>query len=425
LKCGAGFIWTGTGYMRLLCATGGFVSELNPAITEWLSLIARWVHVTAAMVWIGSSFYFMQTDMKLQSGDHLPDGVQGEAWQVHGGNFWNMVKYTVAPARMPGSFTWYIWESRVTWLSGFMLLVLVYYMQADLFLIDKSVMDLSPTQAAIFSFISLAIVWFIYDALCRSPLGRHELALAAIVYVFLVLLAYGFSQVLSGRAAINQVGAVVGTFMVANAFTVIHPNQRKNVAALLAGKPADAELVRKARQRSIHNNYLTLPVILLMISNHYPLLYATRYNWLIAAIILALGPVIRHFFNSRNAGKGSPWWTWAVTAAGMLLILYLSSLGARAEEAPARTSTAFARAQEIVSTRCSMCHTKEPVWAGLAGPGMNISFDDPNDLRRYAPLIDRFAVRSNAMPPGNVTEMTAEERSLLRVWIRARRSGAD
>jgi uncharacterized membrane protein len=400
--------------------TGGEMIELSPVVTEWLSLIARWVHVTAAMAWIGSSFYFMQTDMKLIPGTHLPEGVQGEAWQVHGGNFWNMVKYTVAPSRMPSTFTWYIWESRVTWLSGFALLILVYYMQADLFLIDKSVMDLTPLQAAIFSFISLVVVWFIYDGLCRSPLGRHEVALAVIVYLFLVLLAYAFTQVLSGRAAVNQVGAVVGTFMVANAFTVIHPNQRKNVAALLKGSPADGELVRKARQRSIHNNYLTLPVILLMISNHYPLLYATRYNWLIVAIVLALGPIIRHFFNSRNAGKGSPWWTWAVTAVGMLAILYLSSLGARAEEAPGTSAANFARAQEIVSTRCSMCHSKEPLWSGLAGPGMNVTFDDPEQVRRNATLIDKFAVRSNAMPPGNVTEMTAEERERLGAWVKAR-----
>lgn len=396
--------------------------HLSPVFVEWLNLIARWLHVTAAMVWIGSSFYFMQTDMKLLPGPHLPKGVQGEAWQVHGGNFWNMTKYTVAPEHLPTTFTWYLWESRVTWLSGFALLIIVYYMQADLFLIDKSVMDLSPAQAAVFSLISLIVVWFIYDMLCRSALGRHEVALAVIVYVFLIVLAYAFSKVLSGRAAVNQVGAVVGTFMVANAFTVIHPNQRKNVTALLQGKPADGELVRKARQRSIHNNYLTLPVILLMISNHYPLLYATRYNWLIVAIVLALGPIIRHFFNSRNAGKGSPWWTWFVTAGGMLAILYLSSLGARAEEA-LPSSAAFGRAQEIISARCSMCHAREPVWPGLEVAGNNIALDTPAALQRYSALIDTFAVRSNAMPPGNVTEMTIEERQALRTWLDGRADG--
>jgi len=398
------------------------MTEISPVIMEWLSMIARWLHVTAAMAWIGSSFYFMQTDMKLKGGAHLPQGVQGEAWQVHGGNFWNMVKYTVAPARMPDVFTWYLWESRVTWLSGFALLILVYFMQADLFLIDKSVMDLTPWQAGLFSFISLLVIWFIYDGLCRSPLGKHDVALAIVVYLFLVVLSYAFTQVLSGRAAVNQIGAIVGTFMVANAFTVIHPNQRKNVEAMLAGKPADPALVVKARQRSIHNNYLTLPVILLMISNHYPLMYATRYNWLIIAIVLALGPIIRHFFNSRHAGKGSPWWTWAVTAAGMLVIVYLSSLGprqAKAAELMPRGAPTFAQVEEIVISRCSMCHAKQVVWSGLAAAGKNVILDDPAQIRRHAELIELTAVRSNAMPPGNITDMTAQERQILAAWLRA------
>lgn len=398
------------------------MTEISPVIMEWLSMIARWLHVTAAMAWIGSSFYFMQTDMKLKGGAHLPQGVQGEAWQVHGGNFWNMVKYTVAPARMPDVFTWYLWESRVTWLSGFALLILVYFMQADLFLIDKSVMDLTPWQAGLFSFISLLVIWFIYDGLCRSPLGKHDVALAIVVYLFLVVLSYAFTQVLSGRAAVNQIGAIVGTFMVANAFTVIHPNQRKNVEAMLAGKPADPALVVKARQRSIHNNYLTLPVILLMISNHYPLMYATRYNWLIIAIVLALGPIIRHFFNSRHAGKGSPWWTWAVTAAGMLVIVYLSSLGprqAKAAELMPRGAPTFAQVEEIVISRCSMCHAKQVVWSGLAAAGKNVILDDPAQIRRHAELIELTAVRSSAMPPGNITDMTAQERQILAAWLRA------
>ncbi len=398
------------------------MTEISPVIMEWLSMIARWLHVTAAMAWIGSSFYFMQTDMKLKGGAHLPQGVQGEAWQVHGGNFWNMVKYTVAPARMPDVFTWYLWESRVTWLSGFALLILVYFMQADLFLIDKSVMDLTPWQAGLFSFISLLVIWFIYDGLCRSPLGKHDVALAVVVYVFLVVLSYAFTQVLSGRAAVNQIGAIVGTFMVANAFTVIHPNQRKNVEAMLAGKPADPALVVKARQRSIHNNYLTLPVILLMISNHYPLIYATRYNWLIIAIVLALGPIIRHFFNSRHAGKGSPWWTWAVTAVGMLLIVYLSSLGprpAKAAELLPRAAPTFAQVEEIVISRCSMCHAKQVVWSGLAVAGKNVLLDDAAQIRRHAELIELTAVRSNAMPPGNITDMTVQERQILAAWLRA------
>jgi len=394
---------------------------MNPVVMDWLSLIARWLHVTAAMAWIGSSFYFIQTDLKLKSREGLPPGVAGEAWQVHGGSFYNMVKYAVAPTRMPDTFTWYLWESRITWLSGFALLILVYYMQADLFLIDKSVMDLTPWQAGLFSLASLLLAWFAYDLLCRSPLGKHDVALAIVVYGFLVVISYAFTQVLSGRAAVNQIGAIVGTFMVANAFTVIHPNQRKCVDALLAGKAADPVLVAKARQRSIHNNYLTLPVILLMISNHYPLLYATRFNWLIIAIVLALGPVIRHFFNSRHAGKGSPWWVWIVTAIGMGVIAYLSSLGPRQPSAPAASlaTPSFAVVQDIVISRCSMCHAKDTVWATLGMAGKDIQLDDPAQIRRYASLIDTTAVRSRAMPPGNITEITDAERRTLGAWVAA------
>ncbi|WP_017524069.1 urate hydroxylase PuuD [Pusillimonas noertemannii] len=408
--------------------------DLYPVVLEWLSMMVRWLHVVAAVAWIGTSFYFMQTDMKLQSSPELPDGVQGEAWQVHGGNFWNMVKYTVAPKRMPSTFTWYLWDSRVTWLSGFALLILVYYLQADMFLIDKSVMDLSPWQAALFSFLSLAAVWFVYDGLCRSRLGNHDVLLAVIVYVFLVVLAFAFTHVLSGRAAVNQVGAVVGTFMVANAFFVIHPNQRKTVRALRSGASPDPNLVKKARQRSIHNNYLTLPVVLLMISNHYPLLYATKYNWVIVAIILALGPVIRHYFNSRHAGKGSPWWTWVVAAIGMVLVLFLSAQGpAHAEEAPrslielvdgASTDAVpnIAAVQAIIGTRCLMCHTTRFSWGRFAHPGGNVSFDGVSEIQRYAGLIETNAVLSNAMPPGNFTGMTAAERRQLMAWIKAEKS---
>ncbi|MGH2507537.1 MAG: urate hydroxylase PuuD [Ktedonobacteraceae bacterium] len=391
--------------------------ELNPVVYEWLNMIVRWLHVTTAMAWIGTSFYFMATDMKLKPGEGLPEGAAGEAWQVHGGNFWRMMKFTVAPTRMPRIFTWYLWDSRVTWLSGFVLLILVYYMQADLFLIDKSVMDLTPLQAGLFSLVSLLAAWFAYDALCRSPLGKHEIVLAVVVYVFLVVITYAFTRVLSGRAAVNQIGAIVGTFMVANALTVIHPNQRKSVNALFAGQRPAAELVIKARQRSIHNNYLTLPVILLMLSNHYPLLYATRFNWVIVAIILALGPFIRHFFNTRNAGKGNPWWTWAVVAAGMLAIAYLFSFGPREKTSEIVSKPSFADVKQIILSRCSMCHMKSPVWAGIRGAGGGILLKDTADIRRNAGLINVAAVLSNAMPPGNVTEMTPKERSMLARWL--------
>ena len=238
-----------------------------------------------------------------------------------------MMKYLVAPAQMPDSLTWFKWEAYTTWLSGFALLVLVYYLGADLFLIDKSVLDLTAVQAAGIAFVSLVVAWLAYEGLCRSPLGRHEVALALVGYAFLVALTYGFTHVFSGRGAFTQIGAIIGTIMVANVFVIIIPYQKKTVAAMLVGKSPDPAWGALGKQRSVHNNYLTLPVVFLMLSNHYPLFFATRFNWLIVAIVLAIGPVIRHFFNSRHEGKGSPWWTWGVAAAGMAAVAWLSAAG--------------------------------------------------------------------------------------------------
>jgi uncharacterized membrane protein len=387
-------------------------------LTEWLSLVVRWLHVVAGIAWIGSSFYFIHLDLSLKSRPHLPDGVQGDAWQVHGGGFYHMVKYLVAPARMPDELTWFKWEAYTTWLSGFALLVLVYYLGAELFLIDRSVLDVGPAAAIAASVGSLIAGWLAYEGLCRSALGRNEAALALVGYLFLVVLTFGFTQIFSGRGAFIQIGSLIGTIMVANVFVVIIPNQRKVVAALRAGERPDPALGEQGKQRSVHNNYLTLPVVFLMIANHYPLLFATRFNWLIVAIVLAIGPLMRHFFNSRHQGKGSPWWTWAVAAGGMAAVAWLSAAGPRGGASGALPAAPpFATVTDIIVSRCSMCHANEPVWAGLAAAPKGIVLDDAQHIRRYASLIDVNAVRSDAMPPGNVTEMTAEERRILAAWL--------
>jgi uncharacterized membrane protein len=339
---------------------------------------------------------------------------------VHGGGFYHMVKYMLAPARMPDELTWFKWEAYTTWLSGFALLVVVYYLDAELFLIDKSSMDLSPFAAGAFSLGSLISAWLAYEVLCRSPLGRNEGALALVGYFFIVALTFAFTHVLSGRGAFNQIGAIIGTVMVANVFAIIIPNQKKTIAALLAGREPNSEWGKIGKQRSVHNNYLTLPVIFLMISNHYPLLFATRYNWIIVAIILALGPIIRHFFNSRHAGRGSPWWTWAVAAAGMAAVAWLSAAGPREATTGALPPVPhFAQIEDIVLSRCSMCHAKESAWATIATAPKGVLLDSSELIHRNARLIERNAVRSNAMPPGNITEMTAQERRMLAAWVAA------
>jgi uncharacterized membrane protein len=387
-------------------------------LTEWISLGFRWLHVVAAIGWIGSSFYFIHLDLSLKPNSALPKEAHGEAWQVHGGGFYHMIKYLVAPARMPDELTWFKWEAYTTWLSGFALMVVVYYLDAELFLVDKSILDLTPLQAALFSFGSLAVAWLLYEGACRSGLARHELPFAIGGYVFLVALTYAFTHVLSGRGAFNQIGAIIGTIMVANVFLVIIPNQKKVVAALLAGQSPDPSLGKAGKERSVHNNYLTLPVVVLMISNHYPLLFATKYNWVIVAIVLALGPIIRHFFNERHAGRASPWWVWGVAALGMIAIGLLSAAGPRDAKAAALSSPpTYANVDEIVLSRCSMCHAAEPVWAGIITAPKGILLDDEEHIRRNARLIGRNAAWASAMPPGNVTEMTGEERAVIAAWI--------
>jgi uncharacterized membrane protein len=389
-------------------------------LAESASAILRWLHVIAGIAWIGSSFYFIHLDLSLRPRPGLPPGVKGDEWQVHGGGFYHMMKYLVAPAQMPDSLTWFKWEAYTTWLSGFALLVLVYYLGADLFLIDKSVLDLTAVQAAVIAFLSLAVAWLAYEGLCRSPLGNHEVAFALVGYVFLVALTFGFTHVFSGRGAFTQIGALIGTIMVANVFVIIIPYQKKSVAAMLAGKEPDPRWGALGKQRSVHNNYLTLPVVFLMLSNHYPLFYATRFNWLIVAIVLAIGPVIRHFFNSRHEGKGSPWWTWGVAAAGMAAVAWLSAAGPRTVTIGALPPTPkFADVSAIVMSRCAMCHAAEPVWAGLAAPPKGVLLDTDEHVRLHAPLIAAAAVRSDAMPPGNITEMTPDERLTLASWLAA------
>ncbi len=393
-------------------------------LVEGVSALIRWLHVVAGIAWIGSSFYFIHLDLSLrarpdQTNGGQPAGVQGEAWQVHGGGFYQMVKYLVAPARMPDELTWFKWEAYTTWLSGFALLVVVYYLGAELYLIDRTVLDLAPWAAVLLSLGGLVLAWAAYEALCRSKLGDNETPLSLVGFAFLVVLTWGFTHLFSGRGAFVQIGALIGTIMVANVFVVIIPNQKKTVAALVAGRAPDPALGRQAKQRSVHNNYLTLPVVFLMLGGHYPLLYATRWNWLIVAIVLLIGPVIRHFFNSRHAGKGSPWWTWAVAAAGMALVLYLSAAGPRTQTGAAATVPGFDQVAEIVVSRCSMCHGEAVAWPGIATAPKGVLLDTPERIRGQATLIALAAVRSDAMPPGNLTEMTGAERAALGAWIAA------
>jgi len=393
---------------------------------EWLAFAVRWLHVITAIAWIGSSFYFIALDLGLVKRPGLPEGAYGEEWQVHGGGFYHIQKYLVAPANMPEHLTWFKWESYVTWLSGFAMLAVVYYGGADLFLIDRHVLDVSAPVAILISIASLAIGWIFYDLLCKSPLGRNTWGLMVILYIALVIMAWGYTQVFTGRAAFLHLGAFTATIMSANVFMIIIPNQKIVVADLIAGRTPDPKYGQIAKQRSLHNNYLTLPVIFFMLSNHYPMAFATQFNWIIAALVFLMGVTIRHWFNTVHARKGEPRWTWLVTALLFIAIMWLSTaprmLTGENEAALApvferfKSDQHFAKAAATISTRCSMCHAAEPVWEGIISAPKGVTLDSDNGIAMHAREIYLQAARSHAMPPGNVTEMTPEERKSLVAW---------
>ena len=395
---------------------------METILSEWLNLGLRWLHVIAGIAWIGSSFYFVHLDSSLKRRGGLPDGAGGEAWQVHGGGFYNMVKYLVAPARMPDELTWFKWEAYTTWISGFFLLVVLYYAHAELYLVGPLGFANPKWVAIAASLVLLVVGWVIYDELCKSHLGRNDNLLSAFGFAFLVAFSWLSTLLFSGRGAYMQMGSLIGTIMVANVFLIIIPNQKKVVDDLIAGREPDPSLGEQAKQRSMHNNYLTLPVLFLMISNHYPLAFASRWNWVIIALVLVVGAVIRHFYNVRHTGRPSPWWTWGVAAAGVAVIVMLSAGGPSHTEraaVPPEQEVAFADVEGIVLSRCSMCHASEPLWPGIGVAPKNVVLDSPEMIRLHAREIYLQAAATDAMPPANVTELLPEERGVLATWYEA------
>jgi uncharacterized membrane protein len=401
---------------------------MDAVIGEWVNLILRWLHVVAAMAWIGSSFFFMHLDASLRPAAGIPPGKGGAAWQVHGGGFYEMRKFLVAPAALPEELTWHKWQAYMTWLSGFFLLGWIYYGQSSLYLIDPAVRVISPWLASAIGVGSLLAGWALYDALCKSRLGENAVLLASVVFAAVVLASWGYALVFSGRGALVHAGALMATMMAGNVAMIIIPNQRKVVAALQAGREPDAKYGKQGKQRSTHNNYLTLPVVLLMLANHYPL---TQTSWQIpifVALVTVAGAVIRHFYNVRHQDHAkSPWWCWGVAAACLVAAMLLTAVAApggsllrASAPSPAVTTAGLAQeAVQIVTGRCSMCHAREPVWEGIRVAPKNVLLEDSAGIRRQAEAIRLHAVLTHAMPPGNITEMTLEERQVVAAWLRA------
>ena len=396
---------------------------------EWVEIGVRWLHVITAIAWIGSSFYFVALDLGLRKTPSLPPLAHGEEWQVHGGGFYHIQKYLVAPAMMPEHLTWFKWESYATWLSGFAMLVLVYYLGAEMFLIDPQVMDLAVWQGVAISLASLAFGWLVYNTLCRVFVNADQTVLMVALFVVLVGMSWFYTQVFSGRAALLHLGAFTATIMSANVFMIIMPNQRIVVADLKAGRSPDAKYGKIAKQRSTHNNYLTLPVLFLMLSNHYPLVFATQYNWIIASLVFLMGVTIRHWFNSQHARKGNPHWTWGLTAILFLLIAWLSTAPLRTVPQPEAAlsgaalqhaaSAGFEDVVGIVQGRCSMCHAAEPSWDGMMWPPKGVVLETEAQIAHEARRIYLQSGLSHAMPPGNLSYMEPEERLAIIRWFRA------
>jgi uncharacterized membrane protein len=382
---------------------------------SWAELLVRWVHVIAGIAWIGSSFYFIALDAGLKPAPRLDPRVQGEAWQVHGGGFYHVQKYRAAPEFLPAELTWFKWEAYSTWLFGFMLLTLVYYLNPSLYLIDPDVLALTPWQAVGIGIGAIAAGWKLYDALCRSYLGKRPRSLIVVGFLLLAASSWAFSHVFSGRGAYIHMGALVGTIMVANVFLVIIPNQKRIVADLIASRPLDPALGWQGKQRSLHNNYLTLPVIFTMISNHAPFTYARPYGWVVLLTVFVSGFLIRHHFNRKHAGQTPQRWLWpaaaAVLAGGLLLTL---PEGWR--ELPSGP-VAFEEVHKIINERCSACHSARPRFAGLTEPPKGITFDTPGQIAASSANIYVQVVATRAMPLNNLTHITERERATLAQWV--------
>ena len=393
---------------------------VDPYLLDWLDLVFRWFHVAAAIVWIGTSFYFVALDNHLREPEETRDrerGVGGETWEIHGGGFYRVEKFRVAPARLPETLHWYKWEAYWTWISGFVLLVVLYYLQPRTYLIDPTVANLAPWAAIAISLAGLVIGWVVYDTLCRTIGRRSDLALAALMLVLVAVTAYGASLLFAPQAAYLEVGAMLGTIMVANVFFVIIPAHHELIRAKEAGREPDPAANARGKQRSVHNNYLTLPVLFAMLAVHFPFTYSHADAWLVLVLLMLIGAAIRVYFNNRHAGR-TLWWIpvgAAVALAGIAIWLRPASTPAPA----AGATVTIARIWPIVQERCAYCHSLHPKSTQFTSAPMGIAFDTPQEVAAHAAQVKALAVDSTTMPLGNVTHMTAAERQLLGEWIAA------
>jgi uncharacterized membrane protein len=392
-------------------------------LQQWLSLLLRWAHFITGVAWIGASFYFNWLENHLErrvAGEDESDPIAGDLWAVHGGGFYYLQKFRVSPDRLPDTLHWFKYEAYFTWISGFALLAVVYYWNASIYMLDPAISAISPTQAVLLGVASLAASWLVYDGLCRSPLRHHPVGLSLMILGWFTLLAYVLSDFISGRAAYIHVGAAVGTVMVANVFFVIIPAQKDMVAALAEGRSADGSKGKNALLRSRHNNYLTLPVLFIMMSNHYPASYGNEYNWQILLVFSLAAVGIRHWFNVRHLADYNRW-ILPLSVILMLALIY-STMPARqgSNSDLGLTAPSTADIMPLIQEHCVSCHASNPSFSGFAAPPLGLSFEQEQQVETQAERIHRVVVTTRTMPLGNLTAMSEDERVKLAQWYAAR-----
>ncbi|CAH6839457.1 Urate_ox_N domain-containing protein [Vibrio chagasii] len=431
---------------------------MDPHITEWLNLAIRWIHMIVGVAWIGASFYFVWLENNLNRVNPRT-GLSGDLWAIHGGGIYHLEKYKLAPPEMPEHLHWFKWEAYFTWITGVCLLGVVYYLNAEIYLIAPG-SGLDSTTAIAIGIGSFVAGWFIYDLLCDSPLGKTPVLLGVVLFVLLVAATYGLTQVFSGRGAYIHVGAIIGTIMVGNVFRVIMPAQRNLVKAIEEKREPDPALPAKGLLRSRHNNYMTLPVLFIMISNHFPSTYGSEYNWLILAGLAIFSILVRHYFNTRHGSQKFAW-TVPVAALGMITLAFVTSPYAKkqmtpvvqapvvqevqvsttesspeelavnstpsattdAQQAPAHATqpasagVSFETINKVIQERCSVCHSATPSHAAFAAAPAGVMLDTPEEIKANVPRIVAQTVTTQVMPLGNMTQMTDEERALIGTWV--------
>jgi uncharacterized membrane protein len=383
---------------------------VDPYLRDVLDVVLRMLHVTAGIAWIGASFYFVRLDLSLRppkSGHDAEAGVAGEFWGVHGGGLYHSQKYQLAPREMPEPLHWFKWEAYTTWLSGFALMVVLYYFDASVRLVDPTVADISDWAAIALSVGSLGLAWLVYDLLCRTVGQRSELAFAAVGTALVALAAWGASELFTARAAYLQVGAMLGTIMATNVLAVIIPAHRKLVSAMSERREPDPEPLLEAKRRSVHNNYLTLPVLFTMLTGHFAFTFGADEAWLVLVLVFVLTAWIRHFFNLWHTGRRA-WWIPASTVVALVALAFWLQPD---DVAPAQAGLVpFAQVQPVIEERCATCHS------GASAP-LGVRLESEAEITARADDIERQAVQTRAMPPGNSTGMTEDERELLAAWI--------